>query len=567
MKKLAITILLMLLLKNAFTQSVAINTDGSTAHPSALLEIKTSTKGLLIPRMTTTARNAITTPATGLLVYDSSLKSFYVFDGIAWTDADSKSQLEKITENFRTGYRLLGRNPANYGNTGADAVDFSASNLASTLYGATGDYSFATGINSKSQGYASFTSGSGSTAGNNYAVAMGQLNTAAGVGAVALGTGNNAVGASSTALGNASYANGGGSLSVGSACATLGDYAMAMGLRDTAAALGSFAIGADNYAASTLSFCLGFNNTSTGGRAGSMGTSNNAIGYSSIAIGTNNNALNDFSGCIGVNTKAAANYAIAMGNNTIAKSFSELAVGIFNDTLTITNPSAYSNDTNRIFTVGTGTGLSQRKTGFVIQQNGNVGIGVSKPEEKLHIDGNVNINSSYTIEFGANVAGKQVDAGKIGYEKFTLGTLDIVGAGTTQPLRKIKFWAEGGAIFTGAVNATAFNVTSDARYKTGISKLSEPLQTLTQLHGVTYHFNSAAFPAKAFPTQKQYGFLAQEVEAIIPELVSTGADGFKSVNYSALIPLLTESIKELKNMIDSQNKKIQILEQQLNAFK
>ena len=124
---------------------------------------------------------------------------------------------------------------------------------------------------------------------------------------------------------------------------------------------------------------------------------------------------------------------------------------------------------------------------------------------------------------------------KLGYEKFTAGTLDIVGAGTTQPQRKIKFWAEGGASFTGAVNvtgavnATAFNVTSDARYKTDIRKLSEPLQTLTQLSGVSYHFNTAAFPTKAFPTQKQYGFLAQEVEKTIPELVYTGADGFKGV--------------------------------------
>src|SRR5215471_20104363 len=71
-------------------QNVAINTDGSKANPNAIVDIKSSTKGLLIPRMTTAQRMKI--PQTnGLLVYDTNTKSFWYSDGEAWknmTNAD-----------------------------------------------------------------------------------------------------------------------------------------------------------------------------------------------------------------------------------------------------------------------------------------------------------------------------------------------------------------------------------------------------------------------------------------------------------------------------------------------
>ena len=66
-------------------QSVSVNTDGSTADASAILDIKSATKGMLVPRVTTAQRNAIVTPANGLLVYDTDVKSFWYYNGSAWT--------------------------------------------------------------------------------------------------------------------------------------------------------------------------------------------------------------------------------------------------------------------------------------------------------------------------------------------------------------------------------------------------------------------------------------------------------------------------------------------------
>ena len=69
---------------SVFSQSLSINTDGSTANASAMLDVKSTVKGLLIPRMTTAQRTAIATPATGLQVYDTDLNLVYFYNGSTW---------------------------------------------------------------------------------------------------------------------------------------------------------------------------------------------------------------------------------------------------------------------------------------------------------------------------------------------------------------------------------------------------------------------------------------------------------------------------------------------------
>ena len=65
---------------NVRAQNVAINADGTKANPNAILDIKSSTKGLLIPRMSSSSRKQI--PQTnGLLVYDIDTRSFWYSNG------------------------------------------------------------------------------------------------------------------------------------------------------------------------------------------------------------------------------------------------------------------------------------------------------------------------------------------------------------------------------------------------------------------------------------------------------------------------------------------------------
>ncbi|MEM6700171.1 MAG: VCBS repeat-containing protein, partial [Bacteroidota bacterium] len=90
---------------------VAINFDNSIPDSSAILDIKSTDKGLLIPRMTSTQREMITSPATGLMVFDIEMESFWFFDGNNWmelvagaaseladADGDTKIQVEENTD-------------------------------------------------------------------------------------------------------------------------------------------------------------------------------------------------------------------------------------------------------------------------------------------------------------------------------------------------------------------------------------------------------------------------------------------------------------------------------------
>lgn len=68
----------------SFSQNVGINATGALPDPSAMLDIASNAKGLLIPRMTTTERDALQNPATGLYIYNLTTKTFDAFNGTTW---------------------------------------------------------------------------------------------------------------------------------------------------------------------------------------------------------------------------------------------------------------------------------------------------------------------------------------------------------------------------------------------------------------------------------------------------------------------------------------------------
>lgn len=88
----------------------------------------------------------------------------------------------------------------------------------------------------------------------------------------------------------------------------------------------------------------------------------------------------------------------------------------------------------------------------LLLQAQNVGIGNTNPTARLHVTGMVKIDGLNLLEFGADIAGKELNAGKIGYNAFGTNALAIVGAGTNTSNRAVYFFAEGGTTFTGPVN-------------------------------------------------------------------------------------------------------------------
>lgn len=100
---------------------------------------------------------------------------------------------------------------------------------------------------------------------------------------------------------------------------------------------------------------------------------------------------------------------------------------------------------------------------------------------------------------------------------------------------------------TAELNGAAF--TSDLRLKTHISTLNNSVENVMKLRGVTFNWNKS-LPQNASASDKlQYGFIAQEVEKVFPTLVNTDSNGYKSINYIGIIPVLTEAVKEQQEEI------------------
>src|SRR5258708_7182203 len=88
---------------------------------------------------------------------------------------------------------------------------------------------------------------------------------------------------------------------------------------------------------------------------------------------------------------------------------------------------------------------------------------------------------------------------------------------------------------------------------------------LSKIRGVTWTWNEQAGPLGKIPGSADAGVIAQEVEAVYPELVETSPEGYKRVNYTGLVGVVIEAVKELKTKNEALEKRIAELEKALAA--
>ncbi len=130
-------------------------------------------------------------------------------------------------------------------------------------------------------------------------------------------------------------------------------------------------------------------------------------------------------------------------------------------------------------------------------------------------------------------------------ERIKINEYGNVGIGESNPTSKLDV--------NGEIEALAIKGPSDFRYKKNIIPLENALAKVLLLNGYKYEWRKEEFPNKNFKNGKDIGLIAQEVEKVFPEVVYTDADEMKSksIDYTKLVPILVESIKELKIEIEA----------------
>jgi hypothetical protein len=119
-----------------------------------------------------------------------------------------------------------------------------------------------------------------------------------------------------------------------------------------------------------------------------------------------------------------------------------------------------------------------------------------------------------------------------------------LGIGTTNATSKLT--VAGNLLVTGIITATDFNSASDIRLKENIQKIDNPIDKIIKIDGVRFDWKSDNKPSM--------GVIAQNIEEVLPELVSGGES--KTVNYNGIIGLLIECVKTQQEQIDELNRRL-----------
>lgn len=310
---------------------------------------------------------------------------------------------------------------------------------------------------------------------------------------------------------------------------------------------GTIAGGKDNFVTSVSTGGFvggGRGNTASGGWTVVVGGTNNStsLTHGTVGGGSSNQAWGSYATVPGGrDNEAAGSYTFAAGRRAKA-----LHPGTF----------VWADDTDADFA---STGSDQ----FLIRVADGVGINTNNPLAKL------SITASSTADPGIYISGSARDLTWPSGQSFQFGTLNgttfdemvriasggNVGIGTTNPNYKLDVRGTIGN------NTTLYH--SDRRWKKDISTLRGSLDKVQHLRGVSFHWRKDEFKDMDFPEGRHIGVIAQEVEEVLPELVNTNAEGYKSVEYANLVAVLIEAVKEQQVRIDEQNERIEKLEERV----
>jgi hypothetical protein len=230
-------------------------------------------------------------------------------------------------------------------------------------------------------------------------------------------------------------------------------------------------------------------------------------------------------------------------------------------------------------------------TVMTLTNAGNVGIGTTSPSSLLTVAGNISSSAAvyfkgltttnqsnvvtidtatgqlyYTASsaFGGG-GGASLSGGKTNYNTIWSSTTTI-STGSVYQYSSTQLQLTGSSLSVGdiipsttpgridASNDIVAYSSSDKRFKINITPITNALEKITQIGG--YKFDWIENPEHHGFKGHDVGVIAQEIEAVLPEVVATRDSGYKAVKYEKIVPLLIEAIKEQQQQINNLLKQI-----------
>jgi hypothetical protein len=210
---------------------------------------------------------------------------------------------------------------------------------------------------------------------------------------------------------------------------------------------------------------------------------------------------------------------------------------------------------------------------FEMDNEGRFGVGTEDPQRDIHVvsdnprilieaeTSNPEINFKSTGDPASEVWALYKESSNDDLYFLQDGTIRValkngasaVGIGTNN-VGSYELYVQGEAYATGGWTP------SDIRLKDEIGGIENALDKVLGLRGVIFTWKTEEYGDLGFPEGEHYGVIAQDAEQVMPEIVKEGPGGELAVAYSEIIPVLIESVRELKAENDALKERIAALE-------
>ncbi len=345
------------------------------------------------------------------------------------------------------------------------------------------------------------------------------------------------------------------------------------------------ALGVPNKATGAYSLAGGLNTSASGQSVVVFGNANNVSGNNSLSGGVQNAITGTNSAAFGGRNTIGGTNNVVTGLDNIVNGPSNVVSGHTNTlsaSATANTVAGTLNTMNGLWSIVAGIGNEIYTTNPSGTGHGNLVVGLRNrlTDSDLNIvagaDNVINTGSDHCLVQGQNNIVTATNAVAVGYtnrvnhvNSWAIGGNNTVGATSSLANQFNAHFVSGYRLFTNQAFTTGARLNagsntwaaiSDMRAKRDILPLEYGLDEILKIKAFNYYYKGG--------TVKSLGFMAQEIQKIIPEIVHIPEqeDDFWSIRYTELIPVLTKAIQEQQTEIQDQNTEIQSLKQVNNVL-